>query len=148
MFFMKFSFSLLVVFVVVSVAIFLSGCTGQPVCGDGVCEYLEMNPSSPFYCSQDCGVKEPVCGDGVCHNLEKDSNSQNYCPEDCEEVCPDVWEPVCGVDGVTYNNDCYADLEGVEVDYAGECVDEELDLDVEMVISKDEFVVGEEVQLR
>jgi hypothetical protein len=33
----------------------LFGCTEQvPVCGDGICEEIESDPSSPFYCPQDC----------------------------------------------------------------------------------------------
>jgi hypothetical protein len=37
-----------------------------------------------------------------------------------EEYCYDIYEPVCGVDGVTYPNDCYA--KNVEIDYSGECL--------------------------
>ncbi len=40
------------------------------------------------------------------------------CEEEC--VCPAVVEPVCGADGITYNNSCEADCAGVEwID--GEC---------------------------
>jgi len=35
--------------------------------------------------------------------------------------CPMVWEPVCGVDGVTYDNKCFAELNKVEIAYFGEC---------------------------
>lgn len=35
--------------------------------------------------------------------------------------CPMVWEPVCGVDGVTYDNKCFAALNKVEIAYFGEC---------------------------
>lgn len=39
-------------------------------------------------------------------------------------VCPTVWTPVCGVDGITYSNDCYANAAGIAVAYEGECVTE------------------------
>jgi len=36
-------------------------------------------------------------------------------------ACPDVWEPVCGVDGHTYSNMCYARRAGVPIAHEGEC---------------------------
>jgi hypothetical protein len=113
----------------------LFGCTGQPVCGDGVCHPLEQDPSSPFYCSADCyeiacpEVWDPVCGvDGItysnnCYAYVADVKV-DFVGECVDEIteCISIWDPVCGVDGVTYSNDCYAYVAGVKVDYEGQCV--------------------------
>jgi hypothetical protein len=63
-----------------------------------------------------------------------DCEPKSYCakePGDCKGSgtckqrpygCPDVWEPVCGCDGITYSNECDAAMEGISVNYKGECI--------------------------
>ena len=39
----------------------------------------------------------------------------------CECACPEVYDPVCGVNGQTYDNACQAECEGADIGYDGEC---------------------------
>ncbi|KAK1733483.1 hypothetical protein QTG54_015898 [Skeletonema marinoi] len=42
--------------------------------------------------------------------------------EEPDIICTEDYTPVCGVDGTTYSNRCYAGAANVEVDYEGECL--------------------------
>ncbi|MEA2038193.1 MAG: Kazal-type serine protease inhibitor [Nanoarchaeota archaeon] len=37
------------------------------------------------------------------------------------EKCPEEWKPICGVNSITYPNECQLNLAGVEADYNGVC---------------------------
>jgi len=37
------------------------------------------------------------------------------------DACPEVYQPVCGCNGETYSNECFANMAGVSVAHRGEC---------------------------
>lgn len=106
------------------------GCIANDpsVCGEG--EVMHQNE-----CKTLCGDPEQgdVCPEGTaCGGCAPDPG----CPECdvcllvCEpapapppvcDACPEIWAPVCGLDGVTYGNACEADCAGADVAYEGEC---------------------------
>jgi hypothetical protein len=59
-------------------------------------------------CKIDDDCLSLFCNDGVCDIIT--------------EKCNDIYEPVCGINGITYNNKCYANLENVQISYQGECI--------------------------
>ncbi|MBW2703664.1 MAG: hypothetical protein JRF33_22840 [Deltaproteobacteria bacterium] len=89
----------------------LTTSTGQTTCGwTQTPEYLEClsNVMNPDACNadMDCAPGE-LCTQGVCH------------PSDC--ICPEVYDPVCGADGQTYDNFCFLNCAGVPFQHEGSC---------------------------
>jgi len=57
-------------------------------------------------------------------NLENNNLCGNMGTKKISEECPKNYEPVCGVDGKTYRNNCVAKNSGVETKHYGACGNE------------------------
>lgn len=123
-----------------------SSCEGKGVCEDRplgcpdvwdpVCGCDGQTWSNACDAAQ-AGVS--VAHEGACKaDCESDADCVNaagvasgYCKKDgCDGVgvcsdkpdaCIDLWDPVCGCDGKTYSNACYAAAAGANVSYDGAC---------------------------
>lgn len=87
--------------------------------------YSRVLPSEDQGCGGFLGLP---CPDGqICDIDVPNACSGADLPGICKvkpEVCPDVWEPVCGCDGVTYGNECERLMAGVQLDHTGACQQE------------------------
>jgi hypothetical protein len=93
---------------------------------DGSCDYAEEDADD--ICDSDDADDD---NDGVvdtedCNPLDYSSSAFDCCGvcggDGSTCVCPEMYEPVCGVNGQTYQNSCYAACDGVAIDHDGVCI--------------------------
>ena len=105
----------------------------EPVCGEDGKTYANdcdarvahVAIAHPGECERICGgIQGLPCPEGETCDLPAGecevADAQGVCVE-TPEACDEIFEPVCGCDGVTYSNDCFRLMAGAQKDHDGEC---------------------------
>ena len=74
--------------------------------------------------AQECSSNDD-CGSGQACLFPVGSCGEDGQAGECRTVggvcCPDIYQPVCGCNGITYSNSCYAYAAGISIRYEDEC---------------------------
>lgn len=81
-------------------------------------EHCGMVPSD--VCNVLCSRNEQCTSDTYCEKPVGECDGLGACQQR-PRVCPAIEDPVCGCDGRTYSNGCYAGWDGVAIAHRGPC---------------------------
>ena len=112
------------------------GCDGKTYSNACYAALAGVNVEYDGECASTCSTNSECGADEYCRKTTGDCEGKGTClPKPLQ--CADIWNPVCGCNGMTYDNTCFAAAVGVNVNYAGECVDIPCTSNVDC--SEDEF---------
>lgn len=105
------------------------GCPIWTLPAPGFCKegrvIIERNPET------DCPLPPKCLIPGEIEIPAKPLPTQLEKPGAVEAACIALWDPVCGKDGKTYSNACFAKLAGEEIAYKGKCEEKECQTDAD-----------------
>lgn len=68
-----------------------------------------------------CATNAQCSAAELCYKPDGQCNDDNGRCRQRPELCPQNYKPVCGCNGVTYSNSCFARMAGVNVQHDGKC---------------------------
>jgi hypothetical protein len=88
---------------------------------DGPCretaDQNKLNYTSP---PKACSTNAQCSTDELCYKPVGQCDGGGRCRQR-PDLCPEIFKPVCGCNGVTYSNECFARAAGVNVRHNGKC---------------------------
>jgi len=105
-------------------------------CREGLVLIFRINSNNYVCVTPETAEKwvEWGIGEFVESDLEEEFEKKTSMDEESEEIkfCTAQYDPVCGVDGITYGNSCEADVANVEIAHIGMCGEGEIGMEDSM----------------
>ena len=98
----------------------------NPQASEVACEkvrdgFLRIQGTEPPCLVANCTDNSSCESDQYCEKSIGDCSGNGECVIN-NIFCPEIWQPVCGCNGLTYANECYAAQAGVNIASLGSCL--------------------------